>query len=249
MAFRGPEAHRDRRVLPEVRHAPGVRVARQTARRDLLAEPVELLLGEPALDECSRVDPGRGVSLEVDLVAGPAVGLSPEEVVEPDLVQRGRARVRGEVAADALAAMIGARHHDGGVPPDHRSDPPLHVLVAGEPGLRVAGNRVDVRGRHGGGESHLLRPGALDELHQQEPCPWAVRESEIDRVERVEPLGSLGGIDVWQLVGHAVEQHDIHAPTARKVWWYHSDGWTLRRDRLSRHAVPGAEAVASHGML
>ena len=76
------EAHRDGRELPEVRHQPRVRVGRQAAAgvRQLLAEAVELLLGQPALEERAGVDAGGGVALEVDLVAaarrGPCRGRS-----------------------------------------------------------------------------------------------------------------------------------------------------------------------------
>ena len=87
------EAHRDGRELPEVGHAPRVRVARQPAAVDLAPEPVEVLLGQAALEERAGVDAGRGVALEEDLVAGAAVGLAAEEVVEADLVERGRRRV------------------------------------------------------------------------------------------------------------------------------------------------------------
>ena len=68
---------------------------------DLPAEVVEVVLGQPALEEGPGVDAGRGVALEVDVVAGLAVVLAPEEVVEPDLVEAGRAGVGGQVAADA----------------------------------------------------------------------------------------------------------------------------------------------------
>ena len=103
-----PEAHRDGGVLPEVGEEAGVGVAREPGPDDLLAVVVELVLGEPALDEGPGVDAGRAVALEVDVVADPAVGLAAEEVVEADLVERGRAGVGGEVAADALGAVVGA---------------------------------------------------------------------------------------------------------------------------------------------
>ena len=45
------QAHRHGRELPVVRHQPRMRVGRQAAAVDLLAELEQLLLGEPALDE------------------------------------------------------------------------------------------------------------------------------------------------------------------------------------------------------
>ena len=80
------DAHRHRRELPEVRHQPRVRVGRQRQRLAaddvalLLAEAVELVLGEPALEEGAGVHAGGGVALEEDLVAaarrGPGRGRS-----------------------------------------------------------------------------------------------------------------------------------------------------------------------------
>src|SRR6185437_3732319 len=94
-------------------------------------------------------------ALEVDLVAGLAMVLAAEEVVEADLVQAGGAGVRRDVAADAVLRAVGAADHDRGVPPDVRPDPALDVLVAGEPGLPLrrdgvyevrAGQRRDADG-------------------------------------------------------------------------------------------------------
>ena len=103
------EAHRHRGELPELGHQPRVRVAGQAApaAADLAAEVVEVVLGEPALEERPGVHAGRGVALEVDVVAGVAVVLAAEEVVEPDLVQAGRAGERGQVAADAVGVLVG----------------------------------------------------------------------------------------------------------------------------------------------
>jgi hypothetical protein len=59
--------------------------------RLLLAEAVELVLGQPALEqEGAGVDAGGGVALEEDLVAAARVVLAAEEVVEADLVEAGR---------------------------------------------------------------------------------------------------------------------------------------------------------------
>ncbi len=77
--------------------------------RQLLAEPVELLLGQPALEERAGVDARRRVALEEHLVAGLAVVLAAEEVVEAHLVQAGGRGVGGDVAAHAQAAAGCAR--------------------------------------------------------------------------------------------------------------------------------------------
>ena len=136
-------------------------VAGQAVAAHLVAEVVELGLGEPSLEEGPGVDARRGVTLDEDLVAEASVALAPEEVVEADLVERGRAGVGGEVAADALGAGVGPDHHGRGVPADVGPDPALLVLVAGEPRLGVGRDGVDVRGGDGGREVDLLGPGPL----------------------------------------------------------------------------------------
>ena len=57
------------------------------ARHRLTPEMVELILGQAALEESPGIDAWRGVALVEDLVAGLAVVLAAEEVVEPDFVQ------------------------------------------------------------------------------------------------------------------------------------------------------------------
>ena len=127
------ETHRNRRVLPELGHEPRVRIrAEALAGHRLPAEMVELVDRQPALEECPCVDPGRGMALVEDLVAAPLPVLATEEVVETDLVQRGRGGIRGEVAADPGELVVGAQDHGDGVPPDQAPDPSLELLVARE---------------------------------------------------------------------------------------------------------------------
>src|SRR5213078_3077807 len=95
------EAHRDGRELPEVRHEPRMRVrAEALARNRLSPEVVELVLGEPALEERPGVHPRRRVALVEDLVSRAAVVLATEEVVEADLIETGGGRVGRKVPAD-----------------------------------------------------------------------------------------------------------------------------------------------------
>ena len=152
--------------------------------------------------------------LDEDLVAVAPVALAPEEVVEPDLVERGRAGVGGEVPADALGAGVGPHHHGRGVPADVGPDPALLVLVAREPRLGVGGDGVDVGGRDGGGEVDLLGPGPLQELHQQVARPGPAADVD-DGVERVEPLLGLARIGVGHLVTYPVEQHASNGTVPR----------------------------------
>jgi hypothetical protein len=111
-----------------------------------LAEAVEPVLAEPAFEEGARINPRGRVALDEKLVAAAGMRLAPEEVVEADLVQRGRRGVGRNVAAHADSRALSAVHHDGGVPPDPRPVPAFDVLVAGEPRLQLGRDGVDVIG-------------------------------------------------------------------------------------------------------
>ena len=194
------EPHRHRGELPEVRHQPRVRVGRQSAARmrELLPEPVELVLGQPALEEGACVDAGRRVSLEEHLIPGLAVILAAEEVVEADLVQAGRAGVGRDVPAHAHPRAVGAGHHHGGVPPDVGPDPALDVLVAWEPGLALGRDRVDVVGAAQAGHSDLLLARPLEQAEHHVPGAGPASGPH-DRIERLDPFACLVRVDVGQL--------------------------------------------------
>jgi len=199
------QAHRHGRELPELRHEPRVRVGRQAVggMRLLLTEAVEVPLGEATLEVGASVDARRGVPLEVDLVARSAGEvLAAEEVVVADLVQRRRARVGGDVPADA-DRHVRARHHDRGVPADVGADAALDVLIAREPRLALGRDRVDVVGAAQCGHADLAFAGALEQLEDEEPRPLATVGVD-GRVERLNPLPCLFGVDVRQLAGQPV---------------------------------------------
>jgi hypothetical protein len=199
------EAHRHGRELPELGHQPRVRVGRQAAAlvRELLPEAVELPLTEPPLEEGAGVHAGGGVALVEDLVAAAGVVLAAEEVVEADLVEAGRRGVRRDVPADADPGALGPVHHDRRVPPDVGPDPALDVLVAGEPRLRLRRDGVDVVGAAQAGHAHLVLAGPLQEAEHEVPRPVAAGVVD-DRVQGLEPLGGLGGVDVGQLARQSV---------------------------------------------
>ena len=183
-------------------------VARKTIAADLVAEVVELVLAEPALQVGPGVDAGGGVALNEDLVTEAAVGLAPEEVVEANLVEGGRAGVGREVASDPLGARVGPHHHGGGVPADVGADTPLLVLVSRD--------GVDVRRRDRGREVDLLGAGPLQQLHEEVASARAASGID-DGIEGVEPFGGLGGVRVGNLVADPVEQHGSTVPVVAHV--------------------------------
>ncbi len=168
--------------------------------RHLLPEAVEVLLGQPALEEGAGVDARRGVALEVHLVArARREVLAAEEVVEAHLVERGGRRVGGDVAADA-DRLVGARHHDRRVPADVGADAALDVLVAREPRFALGRDGVDVVGAAQRRHADLALAGAFQQLEHQEA--GALPAVGVDGgVERLEPLAGLFAVDIGQLAG------------------------------------------------
>ena len=218
------ETHGDGGELPEVGHQPRMRVGRQpaTRMRQLLTETVQLLLGQPSFEERAGVDPRCRVALEEDLVAGLAVVLAAEEVVEADLIQAGRGGVGGDVPADAEAGAVGPGHHDGGVPPDVGADPALDVLVAGEPRLALGGNGVDEVGAAQPRHADLLLTGPLQQAQHDVPGTGPAAGAH-HVVERLDPFPGLVRVDVGQLGGKPVADdretltsgsHGISSPSA-----------------------------------
>ena len=241
------EAHRHRRELPEVRHQPRVRVGRQRldlAVHDvalLLAEAVELVLAEPALEVGPGIHAGGGVALEEHLVAAARVVRAAEEVVHPDLVQRRGGRVGRDVAADADARPLGAVDHDRGVPAQPAAVLALDVLVAGEPRLLLGADRVDVVGRRQRRDPdlHLARP--LQQLQHDVARPGASGGVD-DPVEGLEPLLGLLRVGVGELARDAVEDgsgflscHSASSFHTATSLWPSSSAGCAGRSRSSSH--------------
>ena len=135
------------------------------------------------------------MALVEDLVAGAAVVLAPEEVVEPDLVEARRRRVGREVAADPAEAVVRAEDHRDRVPADDPADPELDLLVTREERLLLRADRVDVAGLGQRRQADVQLARALEQLVDEEAGPaLALLADEL--VERVEPFLGLGRVDV-----------------------------------------------------
>jgi hypothetical protein len=118
-------------------------------------------------------------------------------VVEADLVEAGRRRVRRDVPADS-EVLVGPRHGDGRVPPDVGADPALDELIAREPRLALGRDRVDVVGAAQRRHADLAFAGPLQQLQHQ--VARAAPAGDVDRrVERREPLLGLFGVNVREL--------------------------------------------------
>ena len=207
-----PQSHRDGRELPEPRHETRMRVRRQAAAgvRQLLAEAVELSLGEAPLEKRARVDAGRCMPLEEDLVTAALRVRAPEEVVEADLVERRGRCVGRDVAAHADAGPLRAVHHDRGVPANELANAPLEGLVSGEPRLHLRRDGVDVVGRPQARHAEVALGGATQE-REHEIARTVGAGSVDDLIEGSGPLGGLLGIHVDVLGGQAAREERLLA--------------------------------------
>ena len=190
------ETHANGGVLPEVWHQPRVRVAAEAAAlAEFLAEILEAGFIESAFEKRTSVHAGAGVTLEEDDVAGETIGATAEEVVEADLVQRGGGGVSADVPAD-VGVLVRLEHHGHGVPSNEALDAAFDLAVAGEGGLVVGGNRVDVR--RGDAEGHAAEAGLgdlADEGVEQELGAFGAAVAD-HGLHRFEPVGGFLGIGI-----------------------------------------------------
>ena len=202
------EAHGHRGKLPEGGHPARVRIRAQPSTIGLTPERVEILLAEPALEERTGVDARRSVTLDEDLIAEAAVVLAVEEVVEPDLVERGGRGVGRQMAAEAFVAMVRAVDHRDGVPPDVGPDPSFQHLVAREPRLVLGRDGVDVRRGDRRRQPDVTGRRVVEQPGQQVSGPRRALGVD-DGIEGLDPLTRLVRIGVGQLGDVTVCRHDV----------------------------------------
>ena len=214
------EPHRDRRVLPEVLELARVRGQTGGLAVDevglLLAEPVELLGAHPALEEGTGVHAGGGVALVEDVVAAAGMVLAAEEVVEADLVEGGGGGVGRDVSADLDTGPLCTVDDHRRVPAVPPTVAAFDLFVAGEPGLVLRPDRVDVVGGREAGHPDLLLPGAFEHPQHDIACTGAPAFVD-EGVERGQPLLCLLRIDVGHLAGQAVEYRSALIPIVHGV--------------------------------
>ena len=156
---------------------------------------MQLLDRQPAFEKRARVDAGRRVALEVDEVAFAVLRPGPEEVIEADLVERGRRRVGRDVSADAVRQPVGAHDHGHRVPAHEALDAALDLLAARERRLVGRTQGVDVGRHRRERQRHASRPGAMPQGGQQ-PLDAAAVTLLDDVVERFEPFPLFNRLDL-----------------------------------------------------
>ncbi len=224
------EAHGDCRVFPEVWHQPRVRVRRQPAPlRELAAEVVQLLDGDAPFQERARVNPGRGVPLEVHDVAPPLAPLAAEEMIEADFVQSRRGRVRGDVSANAVRQAIGAYHHGHGIPAHEALDAALDFLAARQRRLFFRANGVDVRSDRAERQTDALHARVMPQ-RREKALDAAAISLLYDVIERFAPLALFEGLELGVVLRCDVS-HLIESSRVRPTILYCSPGLVRRLAR------------------
>ena len=200
------EAHRDRGKLPEVRHQPRMRIAREPAAADLHPEAPQLLLGDPPLEIGAGVDAGARMALHVDQVAAVAVGRRVPEVVEAGLIQHRRRLVTRDMTAQLRAGLVGVKDRRDRVPTHNAAYPPLKRLIDRMRRLRLRRDRVQIRRRARGRGSRARQLRVTDDTLKQELRALRAVVFE-DRIESIQPLAR------FQYV-YVVERH-LHSSWGR----------------------------------
>ena len=107
------------------------------------------------------------------------------------------------MSADADAGTLRAVHHDRRIPADPVAVAPLDLLVAGEEGLGLGGDGVDVIRCRQRRQPDVTFAGAAEKPQHQIAGPLLT--TRVDHgVERVEPLLRLFGIGIRELGGEPV---------------------------------------------
>ena len=92
---------------------------KSSALLKFLTEIMKVLFGEASLDVGSGVIPRSGVALKENHIGQPTVDIAAaEKMVEPHFVERGKRRVRRDVAAETVVDAVGFHDHRHRVPAD-----------------------------------------------------------------------------------------------------------------------------------
>src|SRR5688572_23871548 len=165
------------------------------------------------LDEGAGINAGSGMALEIDDVAVVAIALAAEEVVEPDLVQRGGGGERRNVAADAFLELVRLDDHRQRVPADEALDAALDLAATGKRRLLAGGDGIDVRGVRREGLLDVVASGVIAEFAKEaaDSCGAAGLKHVI---ERLQPLPCFEGFDLRCVLGGCIAHESSTAARA-----------------------------------
>ncbi|QSZ52846.1 hypothetical protein AYX19_07445 [Paenarthrobacter ureafaciens] len=170
----------------------------------LLPEPVQILLAQPPFHERTRVHARGRVALEKHLVPARRMVLAAEEVIETHLIQRRRARVRGNMPAHPDIGALRPVNHHRRVPPHIRPVPALELLITRELSLLIHRNRVHVISSGHHRNTHAPGTGTLEQRTHNELRTLSTLLSD-QRIKGLNPLRSLFRITIRQLGSQPAE--------------------------------------------
>src|SRR5438105_13130624 len=144
-----------------------MRVAREPAPVDLLAEVPHVPLVDAALEERARIETGRRVALQVEEIAAVLLAGRMPEMIEADVIERRAGRVALHVPAVLGRFLVRYDYQRPRAPPPDRREARLD-LEGGRPlRLRADRNRVHVRRRRAEWKIGARLPHAPDQPFQQ----------------------------------------------------------------------------------
>ena len=122
-----------------------MRIRREAFAADLLAEEVELLFADAALEKRARVEARGRVALQVDEIAAERLRRCAKEVIEADVVERCRRCEARDVAAEFGTNFVGPHHHCERVPAYVVAQTRFQLEIAGDLRLLFERDRIHVR--------------------------------------------------------------------------------------------------------
>src|SRR5215468_6095765 len=100
-----------------------------TAGIKLLTKPLQVSFVNPAFQEGAGIDPGRRVTLKINLIPGEFSGPGAKEMVEGHFIESRRRSVSRNMCSQTAVRAIGVYHHGHGIPADITLDSTLHFPI------------------------------------------------------------------------------------------------------------------------
>src|SRR5690348_13468730 len=106
---------------------------------------LQMVLIKTALKKCARINPGRGMPLEVNHVAYKIAVPRTKEMIEGDLIERRGGGISRDVSAEATMGAVRVNDHGHGVPAHIALNATFHFPVTRKWRLFVRRDSIDIR--------------------------------------------------------------------------------------------------------
>ena len=199
---------------------------------------------DSALEVGARVDARRGMPLGKEDV-GIRTVVAAEEMIEADLIQRGRRRVRRDVPANALFCLVRPHDHRRRIPSDEALDAALHIGVARHQRVLVGRNRVDVR-RVGRERQLDAAFGRVKRQLTKEARDFDGAAALQNIIKGIEPFAGFDGIELCGIFRNTIFRNTILRNSVFRNIVSHGNGFLSSPRRPgpeSRHAGTSSRLV------